>query len=77
MEKILRTQNKGGLENPARLNQNKGGMENILRTAYPSLVLLNGKGEYHVRRDRDRTDVGISTFGFPIGLGTVEEKALN
>ena len=46
MERILRTQNKGGLENPARLNQNKGGMENILRTAYPSRVLLFGKGEY-------------------------------
>ena len=32
MENVLRTKNKGGLENPARLTQNKGGMETIFRT---------------------------------------------
>ena len=68
MEKILRTQNKGGLENPARLNQNKGGMENILRTAYPSLVLLNGKGEYPPSSGRGGTQPNLIQTNYVVPM---------
>ena len=62
---------KRGMENLARLNHNNEGMENILRTAYPSRVLLLTDDEYaswelpaHLEaRDRVRVRVRVTGSG--------------